>query len=74
MLKTVFVGFVTAWRFASWPTSRSPPLPNPTTDGTVRPPSAELITVGSPPTMAATTLFVVPRSIPIIFPIVFSFS
>jgi len=69
MLNTVFFGFVTAWRLASCPTTRSPPLTNPTTDGTVRPPSAELMTVGSPPTIAATTLFVVPRSIPMIFPI-----
>ncbi len=72
MLKTVFFGFVTAWRLASCPTTRSPPFTNPTTDGTVRPPSAELMTVGSPPTIAATTLFVVPRSIPIIFPICLS--
>ena len=74
MLKTVFFGFVTAWRLASCPTTRSPPFTKPTTDGTVRPPSAELMTVGSPPTIAATTLFVVPRSIPIIFPIWFLLS
>src|SRR5882672_9061880 len=64
----VLAGFVTAWRLASWPTSRSPVLVNATTEGTVRPPSAEAMTVGSPPSMTATTLFVVPRSIPMIFP------
>ena len=37
-------------------------------DGTVRPPSAEAMTVGSPPSMTATTEFVVPRSMPMIFP------
>ena len=30
---TVFSGLVTAWRFATWPTSRSPSLVNATTDG-----------------------------------------
>src|SRR5664279_210545 len=64
----VLVGLVTAWRLASWPTRRSPVLVNATTDGTVRPPSADAITVGSPPSMTATTEFVVPRSIPMILP------
>src|SRR4051794_28103593 len=64
----VLVGLVTAWRFASWPTSRSPVLVNATTDGTVRPPSADAMTVGSPPSMTATTEFVVPRSMPMILP------
>ena len=62
--KTVFSGFVTAWRLATWPTSRSPFLVNATTDGVVRPPSALAMTLGSPPSMTATTEFVVPRSIP----------
>src|SRR5438876_109753 len=62
--KTVFCGFVTACRFATWPTSRSPSLVNPTTDGVVRPPSAFGMTTGSPPSMTATTELVVPRSIP----------
>jgi hypothetical protein len=62
----VLAGFVTAWRFASWPTSRSPVFVNATTDGTVRPPSADAMTVGSPPSITATTLFVVPRSMPMI--------
>ncbi len=64
----VLAGFVTAWRLASWPTRRSPVFVNATTDGTVRPPSAEAMTVGSPPSMTATTLFVVPRSMPMILP------
>ena len=68
--KTVFAGLVTAWRLASWPTRRSPVLVKATTDGTVRPPSAELMTVGSPPSMTATTEFVVPRSMPMILPMV----
>src|SRR3990172_10125744 len=42
-----------------------------TTDGTSRPPSEEGMTAGSPPSMMATTELVVPRSIPIILPIVF---
>ena len=45
------------------------PLVNPTTEGVVLLPSAFVITVGSPPSMIATHEFVVPRSIPIIFPI-----
>ena len=65
--KIVFCGLVTAWRFATWPTSRSPSLVNATTDGVVRPPSALGMTTGSPPSMTATTEFVVPRSIPMIF-------
>src|SRR5664279_6287285 len=68
----VLAGFVTAWRFASWPTRRSPVLVKATTDGIVRPPSAEAMTVGSPPSMTATTEFVVPRSMPMILPILVS--
>src|SRR3954467_11044662 len=62
--KTVFCGFVTAWRLAGVPTRRWPSLVNATTDGVVRPPSAFGITVGSPPSMTAMHEFVVPRSIP----------
>src|ERR1700722_13181779 len=66
---TVFSGFVIAWRFATWPTRRSPLLVKPTTEGVVRPPSSLGITLGSPPSITATTEFVVPKSIPIIFAI-----
>ena len=64
--KTVFSGLVTAWRLATWPTSRSPVLVNATTDGVSRPPSGLVMTTGSPPSMTATTELVVPRSIPMI--------
>src|SRR6266436_8199622 len=63
---TVFSGFVTAWRLATWPTRRSPVLVMATTDGVVRAPSWLGITTGSPPCMTATTEFVVPKSMPII--------
>src|SRR5437868_1899878 len=66
--KIVFAGLVTAWRLASWPTRRSPPFVKATTEGTVRPPSAEAMTVGSPPSITATTELVVPRSMPMILP------
>src|SRR5881227_695596 len=69
MEKTVFCGLVTACRFATVPTRRSPDLANATTDGVVRPPSAFSMTVGSPPSSTAMHEFVVPRSIPIVFPI-----
>src|SRR5687768_14346721 len=68
MLKIVFSGLVMAWRFATWPTSRSPLLAKATTDGVMRPPSALVMTCGSPPSMTATTEFVVPRSMPMILP------
>src|SRR5579884_936766 len=67
--KIVFCGLVTAWRLATVPTSRSPDCVNATTDGVVRPPSAFSMTVGSPPSSTAMHEFVVPRSIPIVFPI-----
>src|SRR5438093_10674017 len=60
-----------AWRFAIWPTSRSPFSVNATTDGVVRFPSAFAMTTGSPPDMMATQEFVVPRSIPMSLPMVF---
>ena len=56
---------VAAWRFATAPTRRSLFLENATTDGVVLVPSAFVITTGSPPSMTATQLLVVPRSIPI---------
>ena len=68
MEKTVFSGFVMAWRRATCPTSRSSSLANATTEGVVLPPSELGTTVGSPPSMTATTEFVVPRSIPMILP------
>src|ERR1700761_4893596 len=68
--KTVFCGLVTAWRLATVPPSRSPPCVKATTDGVVRPPSAFSITVGSPPSSTAMQLLVVPRSIPIVLPMV----
>src|SRR5829696_5893169 len=64
--KTVFSGFVTAWRFATAPTRRSPPWANATTEGVVRAPSAFSITVGSLPSSTPMHEFVVPRSIPIV--------
>src|SRR5215475_4833408 len=66
----VLSGLSTAWRLASWPTRRSPVLVNPTTDGVKRLPSLLVITVGFPPSITATTEFVVPRSIPTAFAIV----
>lgn len=48
----------------TWPTRRSPVLVKATTEGVVRPPSALVMMVGLPPSMAATALLVVPRSIP----------
>src|SRR5687767_3608445 len=69
MENTVFSGFVTAWRLATWPTSRSPFLAKPTTDGVMRLPSALTMTFGSLPSMTATTELVVPRSMPMILDI-----
>ena len=64
--KTVFSGFVTACRLATWPTRRSPDFVKPTTDGVIRLPSGFVMTTGSPPSITATTELVVPRSMPII--------
>src|SRR5215470_16891137 len=63
--KTVFSGFVMAWRLAIWPTRISPSFVKPTTDGVSRLPSWLGMTVAVPPSMTATTEFVVPRSMPI---------
>ena len=57
-------GLRTAWRRASWPTRREPSLVKATIDGVVRDPSAFGTIVGWPPSMIATTEFVVPKSIP----------
>src|SRR5438477_4243411 len=62
--KTVFAGLVTAWRFAAWPTSRSPLFVNATTEGVVRAPSEFSKTTGSPPSITAMQELVVPKSIP----------
>lgn len=48
----------------TWPTRRSPVLVKATTEGVVRPPSALVMIVGLPPSMAATAELVVPRSMP----------
>src|ERR1700733_11546738 len=60
----VFSGLVTAWRFAGWPTRRSPSSEKATIDGVVRIPSAFSITFGVLPSITATHELVVPRSIP----------
>jgi hypothetical protein len=60
---------VIAWRFATWPTNRSPLFVKATTDGVVRCPSWFAITVGWPASITATTELVVPKSIPMILPI-----
>ena len=68
----VLAGLVMAWRLAAAPTRRSPSLLNATTDGVVRPPSEFAITTGSLPSITDTHELVVPRSIPMIFPMVVS--
>ena len=67
----VLVGLVMACLLAGSPTLRSPPSTNATTEGVVRFPSALAMTTGSLPSMTETQELVVPRSIPIIFPILF---
>ena len=62
----MFSGLVTAWRFATWPTSRSPVFEKATTEGVVRLPSGLVSTEGLSPSMTATTELVVPRSMPMI--------
>src|SRR5213594_2784521 len=62
--KTVFCGLVTAWRFAAWPTNRSPLFVNATIDGVVRAPSLFSKTTGSPPSITAMQELVVPKSRP----------
>src|SRR2546423_8450497 len=69
MEKIVFSGFVTCWRLAGTPTSRSPPCVKATTEGVVRPPSRFGITVGSPPPSTPMHELVGPRSMPIVFAI-----
>src|SRR6476659_10807580 len=62
----VFLALVTAWRLAEAPTRISPSSRYATTEGVVRAPSEFSITFGWPPSMIATQLFVVPRSMPMI--------
>ncbi len=62
--KTVASGLVIACRLAICPTSRSPASVKPTIEGVVRLPSELGITIGSPPSITATQLLVVPRSMP----------
>ena len=69
--KTVFSGFVTAWRLATWPTRISPSLVNATTEGVSRLPSWLGMTTGLPPSITATTELVVPRSMPITLPMAY---
>src|SRR3984885_13631332 len=70
MAKKVRSGLVTAWRLAGWPTRRSPSSLKATMDGVVRMPSAFSMTFGVLPSITATHEFVVPRSIPMTFPMV----
>ena len=70
----VFSGLVTAWRFAGWPTSRSPSSVKATIEGVVRMPSAFSMTRGVFPSITATHELVVPRSIPMTFAIVYFLS
>jgi hypothetical protein len=65
MAYSVLLGFVTACRFAVWPTSTSPSFVKATMEGVVRSPSLFSMTFGLPPSMTATHEFVVPRSMPI---------
>ena len=66
----VFKGFVTETLFAVFPTIISPSL-NDTIEGVVLPPSLFTITLGYPPSIKEIHEFVVPKSIPITFPICF---
>ncbi len=70
MADSVFSGLVTAWRFAPWPTRRSPLSVKATMDGVVRAPSEFSITLASEPSMTATQELVVPRSIPMTLPMI----
>src|SRR4051794_17132256 len=67
--KTVLVGLVTACRLATVPPRRSPDLAKATAGGVVRPPSAFSMTGGSPPSCTAMHELVVPRSMPMVLPI-----
>ena len=62
----VFSGLVTAWRLAGMPTRTSPSSVKATIEGVVRMPSSFSITRAFLPSITATQLFVVPRSMPMI--------
>src|SRR6185436_18311612 len=64
----VWVGLVSDWRLAIWPTRRSPREVKATIDGVVRAPSRDAMTRGFPPSITAMQQFVVPRSMPITLP------
>ena len=61
-------GFVTAWRFAEVPTNSLPSSLIATTEGVVRDPSEFSMTRGAAPSIIATQLFVVPKSMPMTSP------
>ena len=64
------MGLVIACLFAGSPIFLSPLSANATTEGVVLLPSLLIITAGSFPSITATHELVVPKSIPIIFPII----
>src|SRR5690554_1344887 len=68
--ETVFSALVTIWFLAGCPTSLSPFAVYPTIEGVVLCPSEFWMTVASPFSMTATHELVVPKSIPIILPMV----
>src|SRR6266700_4095595 len=65
--KIVFLGLVICWWRAVWPTRISPLSVKATTEGVRRLPCELMRTFGWSPSITATTLLVVPRSIPTIF-------
>jgi hypothetical protein len=65
----VFFALVTAWRLAGAPTRTLAVVGVGDDRGVVRAPSEFSITLGLPPSMIATQLLVVPRSMPMIFAI-----
>src|SRR5678816_2879001 len=60
----VLFALVTPWRLAGAPTRISPLSVYATTEGVVRAPSLFSMTFGLPPSMTATQLLVVPKSMP----------
>jgi hypothetical protein len=68
----VFLELVTACRLAGMPTSLSPSPVNATTEGVVLAPSLFSKTFGVLPSIIATHEFVVPRSMPMTWPLTLS--